>query len=121
MSKHETSHSECPVDRMLNRISGPWTSYLLWLLGQKDVMRFGELRVSMPGISPKVLTERLRRLESDGLVSREQKSTIPPQVFYRLSPRGLELRGILDGLSVLARRWAQEDAENRDFASKVLD
>jgi DNA-binding HxlR family transcriptional regulator len=64
----------------------------------------------MPGISPKVLTERLRRLEADGLVSRDQRPTIPPQVFYRLTPRGEELKDILDALGATAQRWAEEDA-----------
>lgn len=102
-------HDDCPVDKMLNRISGPWTTYILWLLGQNACLRFGELRAAMPGISPKVLTERLKRLQSDGLVSRDQRNTIPPQVFYALTARGQELRGVLDELGALALRWAQED------------
>jgi DNA-binding HxlR family transcriptional regulator len=110
MNESERSHADCPIDRMLDRISGPWTTYLLYLLGQNGVMRFGELRAAMSGISPKILTDRLRRLEADGLISREQKPTIPPQVYYRLTARGEELRGVLDGLGALALRWADEDA-----------
>jgi DNA-binding HxlR family transcriptional regulator len=105
----EGRHDECPVDRLLNQISGPWTTYILWLLRQKPVMRFGELRAAMPGISPKVLTERLKRLEADGLLTREQKPTIPPQVYYALTPRGEELKDILDALGATAQRWAAED------------
>jgi DNA-binding HxlR family transcriptional regulator len=107
--KHAARHDECPVDSLLNKISGPWTTYILWLLRQNEVLRFGELRAHMPGISPKVLTERLRRLEADGLVSRDQRPTIPPQVFYRLTPRGEELKDILDQLGAVAQRWAAED------------
>ena len=110
MNESDRSHGDCPIDRMLDRISGPWTTYLLYLLGQNGVMRFGELRAAMPGISPKILTDRLRRLEADGLISREQKPTIPPQVYYNLTARGEELRGVLDALGALALRWAHEDA-----------
>jgi DNA-binding HxlR family transcriptional regulator len=107
----DDKHLDCPVDRLLNQIAGPWTAYILWLLGQSRVLRFGELRAGMPGISPKVLTERLRRLEGEGLVSREQKPTIPPQVYYSLTARGEELKDILDALGATAQRWASEDAD----------
>jgi len=110
MDEAKERHDDCPVDRLLDRISGPWTTYILWLLRQNAVLRFGELRAAMPGISPKVLTERLKRLERDGLISRDQRPTIPPQVYYRLTPRGEELKGVLDGLGALALRWADEDA-----------
>jgi DNA-binding HxlR family transcriptional regulator len=73
-------------------------------------LRFGAFRAHMPGISPKILTERLRRLETDGLVSRDQRPTIPPQVFYLLTPRGEELKDILDALGATAQRWAEEDS-----------
>jgi DNA-binding HxlR family transcriptional regulator len=102
-------HDDCPVDRLLNKISGPWTTYILWLLGRNAVLRFGELRAAMPGISPKVLTERLKRLEADGLVTRDQRPTIPPQVYYSLTARGQELRSILDALGETALRWTEED------------
>lgn len=110
MNEGKERHVGCPVDRMLNKIAGPWTTYILWLLGRNDMLRFGELRAAMPGISPKVLTERLKRLEADGLVNRDQRPTIPPQVFYSLTPRGTELRSILDELGAIALRWAEEDA-----------
>ena len=110
MSKDPHKHGECPVDGLLNRISGPWTTYILWLLRQNEMLRFGEFRAHMPGISPKILTERLKRLEANGLVLRDQRPTIPPQVFYSLTARGQELKEILDALGATAQRWAAEDA-----------
>jgi len=110
MGEGRGGHDECPVDSLLNKIAGPWTTYILWLLRQNAVLRFGEFRSQMPGISPKVLTERLRRLEADGLVSRDQRPTIPPQVFYSLTARDEELKDILDALGATALRWAAEDA-----------
>lgn len=122
MAEGEHRHADCPVDKMLNRISGPWTTYLLWLLGQNASLRFGELRAAMPGISPKVLTERLKRLQGDGLISRDQRNTIPPQVFYALTPRGQQLREILDALGALALRWAAEDgATDHGVANDAME
>lgn len=117
MADGRERHHDCPVDRLLNQISGPWTTYILWLLGQNAVLRFGELRAAMPAISPKVLTDRLKRLEADCLISRDQRPTIPPQVYYRLTARGAELKGVLDGLGALAQSWAAED-EARDAGAK---
>ncbi|WP_294531952.1 helix-turn-helix domain-containing protein [uncultured Rhodoblastus sp.] len=111
MGEGRNSHDECPVDRLLNKIAGPWTTYILWLLRQNRALRFGELRAHMPGISPKVLTERLRRLEADRLIFRNQRPTIPPQVFYGLTARGEELKEILDALGATAQRWAEEDSD----------
>jgi DNA-binding HxlR family transcriptional regulator len=121
MSDGRNSHDMCPVDSLLNRISGPWTTYILWLMRQNGVLRFGEFRAHMPGISPKVLTERLRRLESDGLVFRDQRPTIPPQVFYSLTARGEELKDILDALGATAQRWAEEDSAQAPASSNLAE
>ena len=121
MGEGKHSHDACPVDSLLNKIAGPWTTYILWLLRQNGILRFGAFRTHMPGISPKVLTERLRRLEADGLVSRDQRPTIPPQVFYRLTPRGEELKNILDALGATAQRWAEEDAARNPTASILAE
>ena len=58
----------CPVDFVLKQISGPWTTHILWLLRTHGILRFGELRRLLPDISPKMLTDRLKRLEADGAI-----------------------------------------------------
>jgi DNA-binding HxlR family transcriptional regulator len=68
-------------------------------------LRFGELRRKIDGISTKVLTERLRLLESIGIIYRHYEPTIPPQVTYGLTERGHELFEVLDRLYDLALRW----------------
>ncbi|TXB71332.1 helix-turn-helix transcriptional regulator [Paracoccus aurantiacus] len=105
---NEKNVSCCPVERLLGVVSGQWTAYLLWVLHQNGPQRFGALQKLIPGISTKVLTERLRMLEASGLLLREQAATIPPQVTYSLTPRGLELRALMDGLGDVARRWDAE-------------
>jgi DNA-binding HxlR family transcriptional regulator len=107
----------CPIDSFLRRLSGPWTTYILYLLGNADSLRFGELQRLIPNISPKILTERLKRLEADGLVFRDQQPTIPPIVRYWLTPRGVELKEILKALGEVALRWSEEDAARPASAS----
>lgn len=102
----------CPVEILLSQISGQWTQYILWVLSTNSSLRFGELRRSVNGISTKVLTERLRMLESVGIVFRHYEATIPPQVSYGLTDRGVELSEALDHLYELAVRWYGSDGED---------
>jgi DNA-binding HxlR family transcriptional regulator len=101
---------QCPMDAVLRLLMGPWTTYIVWLLETQGPLRFGEIKARMPAISSKVLTERLRHLEAAHLVSRDYRPTIPPQVSYALTPRGHELKHVLDGISTIAQRWQAEDS-----------
>ena len=103
MSQQE--HIDCPLGTLTSLLSGPWTIYLIWVLSCQGPIRFGALQREIKGISTKVLTERLRLLEAEGILYREYKSTIPPEVTYGLTPRGKELREIIDRLNELAKRW----------------
>lgn len=93
------------MESLLNQLSGTWTTYILWFLHQNSTLRFGELRRKIGGISTKVLTERLRMLESMGIVYRHYEPTIPPQVTYGLTDRGKELTKALTPLYKLVLRW----------------
>ena len=106
----EPAITQCPMDAVLRQLMGPWTTYILWLLRSEGPQRFGALKAGMPGVSSKVLTERLRQLEAAGLVHRDYRPTIPPAVTYSLTPRGAELNAVLDGLNAIAQKWAAEDA-----------
>ena len=77
----------CPVTRAVSVLDGKWTMLVVrdLLTGSK---RFGELRASLTGISPKTLTDRLRELEAAGVVSRTMYAEIPPRVEYRLTDTG---------------------------------
>lgn len=100
----------CPMAALLRLLSGPWTLNIVWVLSKQGPRRFGELRRAVPGISTRMLTERLRMLEEAGIVWREQAQTIPPAVTYGLTERGQELRGMLDSLGEIANRWQAEGA-----------
>ena len=99
----------CPMDSLLRLLMGPWTTYILWVLASQGPTRFGALKRRVPGVSAKVLTERLRMLEEAGVIYRQYEATIPPKVTYGLASRGLELRPVLDQLNAVASRWQNED------------
>ncbi len=105
------SEMGCPMDSILRLLMGPWTTYILWVLRNDGATRFGELKRKVQGISAKVLTERLRLLESADVIERHYQPTIPPQVTYSLTPRGRELGPMLDALDGIAQRWSVEDAQ----------
>lgn len=104
----------CPMDSILRLLSGPWTTYILWTLHEHGPQRFGVLKRQVRGISTRLLTHRLRLLESHGLATRDISPSVPPQVTYRLTPRGAELGAELRRLNAVAVRWAAED---RDLAA----
>src|SRR5262245_1999380 len=109
----------CPLDSLLRLLMGPWTTYILWVLTSNGPTRFGELKRRVPGISAKVLTERLRMLQDAEVIYRDFQPTIPPQVTYSLTTRGRELHEVLESLSVIAKRWKAVDAArgNGTFAA----
>jgi DNA-binding HxlR family transcriptional regulator len=100
------SDMRCPMHGLLSLLTGPWTTYILWLIRVNGDMRFGQLKKQMPAISAKVLTERLRMLEQAGILSRHQEATIPPKVTYSFTKRGHQLESLLDEINTLAQAWS---------------
>ena len=92
---------KCPVRDVLDQIGDKWSTLLLLILGERS-HRFGELRRAVPDISQRMLTQTLRDLQRDGLISRHVHPTVPPSVEYRLTPLG---QSLLEPLSHLIR-WA---------------
>lgn len=99
------STMRCPMHGLLSLLTGPWTTYILWLIRTNGEMRFGQLKKQMPAISAKVLTERLRMLEEAGILLRVQEATIPPKVTYSFTRRGHQLEDLLDEVNTLAQAW----------------
>ncbi len=98
----------CPLDSLLRVLSGPWTIYILCCLHNNGESRFGQLKRQIPGISSKMMTERLRSLEKAEIIFRHQAPTMPLQVTYRLTAEGRELTMILDQINTLADRWQNQ-------------
>lgn len=96
----------CPTRLALDRIADKWTVLIVGRLAM-GTHRFGELRRNIDGISPKVLTQKLRELERDGIITRTIYASVPPKVEYRLTPLGQTLIGLLDAV----RLWAETHIE----------
>lgn len=97
----------CPVETCMELLSGKWKPRILWKLHQHGVVRFGQLKRGMPEITAKMLTQQLRELEQDGLITRRVYAEVPPKVEYSLSPFGETLKPILDNIA----RWGTENHE----------
>ncbi len=92
----------CPIRDVLDRIGDKWSTLVISTLAERS-HRFGELRRAIPDISQRMLTQTLRELQEDGLISRTVHPTTPPSTEYALTELG---RSLVVPLSVLAR-WAE--------------
>ena len=94
--------SGCPVRDVLDQVGDKWTTLILISLASQP-RRFGEVRRRVPDISKRMLTQALRELERNGLITRHVFPTRPPGVEYRVSALG---RSMLDPLAALVE-WAE--------------
>ena len=98
--------SDYPLRDCTRLLSGAWTADVIWFL-REGSRCFTELESDLKGISAKMLTSRLRKLEQDGVIQRGTKPTTPPTVWYALTPLGLELSGALSRVVEIAQRLKQ--------------
>lgn len=82
--------SECPLNKCMRLLGSAWTAHVIWFLREGERC-FTELHTDIHGVSSKVLTGCLRRLEQEGVIERSTKETSPPTVWYELTPVGREL------------------------------
>ncbi|GAB3625105.1 helix-turn-helix domain-containing protein [Mariniluteicoccus endophyticus] len=117
---YDVLRQTCPSRGSLARIATKWTALIVLALGD-DRLRFGELRSTVEGISPKVLTETLRSLERDGILTRHEFDEMPPRVEYELTALGHTLLGPIHALTSWAEAYAEEVEAARDrFDDKIL-
>jgi DNA-binding HxlR family transcriptional regulator len=116
-------HATCPKRQVLEILTNKWTTLVLGSLSS-GTRRFQQLRRSVDGVSQKMLTQTLRSLERDGLVSRRAYATVPPRVEYSLTPLGQTLIEPLYVLAEWARGNVHEIARARvayDSRSQTVD
>jgi DNA-binding HxlR family transcriptional regulator len=94
--------AKCPTRIVLDRIADKWTVLVLGLLSENP-LRFNELRRRIEGLTQKMLSQTLKALERDGLVTRKVTPSVPIKVEYSITPLGRTLSATVDGL----RLWAQ--------------
>src|SRR6201999_332244 len=75
----------CPISPVVDLVFSRWTTPILWALNESGLLRFVELERRLGGITAKVLTQRLRQLERDGLVRRHYHPEVPPRVEYEIT------------------------------------
>jgi DNA-binding HxlR family transcriptional regulator len=91
------------MTRVMASIGTKWKPIIIYTIGKKTI-RFGQIHAQMGIISKKVLTEQLKELEEDGIVSRQEFRELPPRVEYSLTQKGLDLLPVLNMLT----RWNQK-------------
>lgn len=98
----------CPVARTANLFSNRWTPLILRDLAEGS-RRFGALQRSLVGISPKTLSERLKRLEESGVVARRCFAEVPPRVEYTLTDKGYALLPIVEAMRLYGSTWLADE------------
>lgn len=114
----------CPSRQLLDRLSDKWVTLVVAALGSGPdcagdpaPMRFSELARTLAGVSQKMLTQTLRSLERDGLVTRTVTPTVPVTVHYELTDLGLSLHALVRGI----KDWAQDHMDDVVAARAAYD
>ncbi|MEO8779420.1 MAG: helix-turn-helix domain-containing protein [Rhodanobacter sp.] len=105
------------VHDLISRVADKWTMLILEELTEQAPLRFSRLAEQVAGISQKMLTQTLRHMERDGLVTRTIYPVVPPRVEYELTPLGLSLGGAFCGVWV----WASDNLQAVERARQSFD
>jgi DNA-binding HxlR family transcriptional regulator len=111
-----TPQNACPIAPVVDIVFSRWTTPILWTLHAYGRQRFVELQRRIATITPKVLTQRLRQLERDGLVHRTYHAEVPPRVEYEIT----ELGGSLAPLFATLAQWSP-NLERVEEARRAYD
>lgn len=105
--KTKSELPECPVATTVQLIGNKWKLLIIRNLLVRP-WRFNELQKSLDGISQKVLTDNLRSMETDGIITRTVYAEVPPRVEYALSPLGESMRPILNSMQAWGEAYKRE-------------
>ena len=114
---HGDSERACPVSPVVDLVFSRWTTPILWTLNEFGRQRFVRLQRNIGTITPKVLTQRLRQMERDGLVVRTYHPEVPPRVEYEISALGRSLAPIFAHLA----DWSAENLPKVEEARREFD
>ncbi|MFE0508376.1 winged helix-turn-helix transcriptional regulator [Streptomyces sp. NPDC058964] len=106
----------CPTNQLLDRISDKWVSLVVSALS-KGPMRYSDLGRKIAGVSPKMLTQTLRTLERDGILTRSVTPSVPVRVDYELTPLGSSLATLLTAV----KDWAETNFDEVHAARERYD
>ena len=88
----------CPMEYTLCIIGGKWKPLIIWRLVNSGILRYGQFKKSINGITHKMLSQQLKELECDGIIKRDEYPEIPPKVEYSLTEKGITLIPVLKGM-----------------------
>jgi DNA-binding HxlR family transcriptional regulator len=108
---------ETLVTDLIGRVADKWTMLILDVLHEHGELRFTRLAERVPGISQKMLTQTLRYMERDGLITRTVHPVVPPKVEYKLTHLGLSLGAAFCGVWI----WASDNLDEVEHARTVFD
>lgn len=108
---------EALVNDLIGRVADKWTMIVLETLTEHGELRFTRLAELSAGISQKMLTQTVRRMERDGLLIRTVHPVVPPRVEYRLTPMGMTLSAAFCGVWT----WAAENLDRIETARQAFD
>jgi DNA-binding HxlR family transcriptional regulator len=108
---------EALVNELIGRVADKWTMLILEVLTEHGALRFSRLGEHVEGISQKMLTQTLRQMERDGLVTRKVFAVVPPKVEYKLTALGMSLGAAFCGVWI----WAAENLEQIEHARRRFD
>ncbi|MFF1724961.1 winged helix-turn-helix transcriptional regulator [Streptomyces sviceus] len=103
----------CPTNQLLDRLSDKWVSLVVAALSTGP-MRYSDLSRKIAGVSPKMLTQTLRSLERDGILTRTVTPSVPVRVDYALTSLGSSLAGLLTAVKAWAETHIEEVHEARE-------
>ena len=114
MPKIKSAEPVCSLDYAFRRIGGKYKGRTLWYIyNENNVLRYGELKRKLRNITSKMLTQTLRELEEDQLISRKVYREVPPKVEYSLTETGKELIPFIDHLG----KWGEKQMKKEGILS----
>ena len=100
------TYTECPVEYTASLLGNKWKPLILREL-LEGTKRYNELTRKVVGISPKVLTENLRGLEEDGILTRKVYPEVPPRVEYSLTDKGWDLNDVIEAMRSFGNKYRE--------------
>lgn len=100
-----------PFAYAISLIDGKWKMHILFWLWKMEIMRYSELKKALENVTHKMLSNKLKELEHDGLILRHEYPQIPPKVEYSLSEKGKSLMPILQTICAWGHKHIDQNAE----------
>ncbi len=108
MTNKRQQNISCSMEAALNVLSGKWKLTILNRL-LSGTQRYSDLKKNIPAITEKMLTQQLRELEEDGIISRKVYPLVPPRVEYTFTNTGLQLADVFKSLAIWGKNFVKDD------------